>query len=83
MGFSPLLRSCVIGVLSFALGEVRPADVQSERDAWAEHFRLVGEGSGLVAERVWDNVPSYSPMDVVWGAAPAPMNFTPLCDRCP
>ena len=24
--------------LSFSLGEVRPADVQSERDAWAEHF---------------------------------------------
>ena len=58
--------------LSFALGEVRPADVQSERDAWAEHFRLIGEGSGLVADQVWDNVPSYSPMDVVWGAAPAP-----------
>ena len=44
--------------LSFALGEVRPADVQSERDAWAEHFRLIGEGSGLVAEKVWDNVPT-------------------------
>ena len=58
--------------LSFALGEVRPADVQSERDAWAEHFRLIGEGSGSVAARVWDNVPSYSPRDVVWGAAPAP-----------
>ena len=58
--------------LSFSLGEVRPADVQLERDAWAEHFRLIGEGSGLVADKVWDNVPSYSPMDVVWGAAPAP-----------
>ena len=58
--------------LSFSLGEVRPADVQLERNAWAEHFRLIGEGSGLVADKVWDNVPSYSPMDVVWGAAPAP-----------
>ena len=54
------------------MGEVRPADVQAERDAWAEHFRLIGEGPGLVADRVWDNVPSYSPMDAVWGNAPAP-----------
>ena len=48
------------------LGEVRPADVDAERDAWA------GEGEGLVSDRVWDNIPSYSPMDVVWGNAPAP-----------
>ena len=24
------------------LGDVRPADVEAERDAWAEHFRLIG-----------------------------------------
>ena len=38
----------------------------------AEHFRLIGEGTGLVEDRVWANVPSYSPMDAVWGNAPAP-----------
>ena len=58
--------------MSLALGEVLPADVQLERDAWVEHFRLIGEGPGMVADWVWDNVASYSPMDVVWGAAPAP-----------
>ena len=26
----------------------------------------------MVAGRVWDIVPSCSPMDVVWGSAPAP-----------
>ena len=26
----------------------------------------------MVSDRVWDNIPSYSPMDVVWGHAPAP-----------
>ena len=55
-----------------SIGEVRPADVQVERGAWAERFRLIGEDPGLVADRVGDNVPSYSPMDVVWGSAPAP-----------
>ena len=54
------------------LGDVRPAEVEAERDAWAEHFRLIGEGEGLVSDRVWDNIPSYSPMDAVWGHAPAP-----------
>ena len=58
--------------LSLSLGEVRPADVHLERDACAEHFGLIGEGLGLVADRAWDNVPSYSPVDVVWGAVPAP-----------
>ena len=58
---------------SISLGEVRPADVQVERDAWAERFRLIGEGPGLLFDKVWwDSVPSYSPMDVAWGTAPAP-----------
>ena len=43
-----------------------------ERDAWAEHFRIIGEGTGSVDDRVWASVPSYPPMDVVWGDAPAP-----------
>ena len=45
---------------SVHLGDVRPADADAERDAWAEHFRLIGEGSlgeGLVSDRVWDNIP--------------------------
>ena len=50
-----------------ALGDARPAEAQRERDAWAEHFRLIGEGAGEVADKVWDNVPAYSPMDTVWG----------------
>ena len=29
---------------SLALGDVCPKEVQGERDAWAEHFRLIGEG---------------------------------------
>ena len=37
---------------SLSFGEVRPADVQFERDAWAEHFRLIGEGPGLVVDGV-------------------------------
>ena len=45
---------------------------QVERDAWAEHFRLIGESPGLVADQVWENVPCYAPMDVVWENAPAP-----------
>ena len=57
---------------SISLGEVRPADAPFERDAWAEHFRLIGEGPGSVEDRVWANVPSFSPMDAVWGNAPAP-----------
>ena len=32
-----------------------------ERDAWAEHFRMIGEGTGSVDDRVWANVPSYPP----------------------
>ena len=35
----------------------KPADVVAERAAWAEHFRLIGEGEGLVSDRVWDNHP--------------------------
>ena len=54
---------------SVALGDVCPKEVQG---AWAEHFRLIGEGTGSVKDRVWANVPCYSPMDVVWGNAPAP-----------
>ena len=62
---------------SVALGDVCPKEVQGERDAWAEHFRLIGEGTGSVEDRVWANVPSYSPMDAVWGNAP-PMSCTLL-----
>ena len=47
------------------MGDVCPKGVQGERDAWAERFRLIGEGTGNIA-------PSYSPMDVVCGNAPAP-----------
>ena len=57
---------------SVHLGEVRPADVEAERDACAEHFRLIGEAEGLASDRVWDNIPSYSPMEAVWGHALAP-----------
>ena len=57
---------------SLSLGEVRPADAPFERDAWAEHFRLIGEGPGLMEDKIWANVPSFSPMDAVWGNAPAP-----------
>ena len=53
-------------------GDVAPKDAQAERDAWAEHFRLISEGPGRVAEKVWDNVPSCPPMDAVWGNPPAP-----------
>ena len=57
---------------SVNLGEVQPADVAAERDAWAEHFRKIGDGEGSVSEKVWDNVPSYTPMSLSWGDAPAP-----------
>ena len=57
---------------SAKMGEVQPADAQGERDAWTEHFRKIGEGAGEVKDQVWANVPFYSPMDVVWGDAPAP-----------
>ena len=56
-----------------ALGDACPKEVQDERDAWAEHVRLIGAGTGSVEDRVWANAPSYyPPMDVVWGSAPAP-----------
>ena len=57
------------------LGEVQPADAAAERDAWAEHFRVIGEGARSVSERVWANVPSYTPMSQVWGDAPAPIEL--------
>ena len=57
---------------SAKMGEVQPAEAQRERDAWAEHFRKIGEGAGEVKDHVWANVPFYSPMDAVWGDAPAP-----------
>ena len=57
---------------SAKMGEVQPAEAQRERDAWAEHFRKIGEGAGEVQDHVWANVPFYSPMDAVWGDAPAP-----------
>ena len=31
---------------SIPSGEVAPKDAQAEQDAWAEHFRLIGEGPG-------------------------------------
>ena len=62
----------LVQAASIHLGDVRPADADAERDAWAEHFRLTGEGEGLVSDHVWDNIPSYSPMDAVWGHDPAP-----------
>ena len=48
---------------NIALGDFAPKYAQGERDEWAEHFRLIGEGPGLVADRVWDNGPSYPPMN--------------------
>ena len=57
---------------SLSSGEVRPAEAMRERDAWAEHFRMIREGTGSVDDKVWANVPSYPPMDAVWGDAPAP-----------
>ena len=33
-------------------GDVAPKVAQTERDAWAEHFRLIGEGPGRVEEKV-------------------------------
>ena len=57
---------------SVALGDVCPKVVQAECDAGAERFRLMGEGTGSVDDRVWANVPSHPPMDFVWGNAPAP-----------
>ena len=57
---------------SFSSGEVRPVEAQAERDAWAEHFRKIGEGPGEVVDRVWVNVPSYPPMDVFLGNCSRP-----------
>ena len=70
LGFWTFKELCSHGSSS-SLGEVHPTDAQVERDALAKHFRLIGEGPVLVADRVWDNVSSYSPMDVVW-ARPSP-----------
>ena len=81
-GCSLPLRNLGVGEPRFTLGEVRPVDVEAERAAWAEHVRLIGEGAGLVSDRVWDNIPSYSPMDAVWGHAPAP-NELHAAFRCP
>ena len=57
---------------SVPLGDIRPKEIQEERDAWADHFRRIGAGAGFVEDRVWDHIPTYSPMDLVWGDAPAP-----------
>ena len=62
--------------------DASPKEVQGERDAWAEHFRLIGEGTGSVEARVWENVPSYSPMDAFWGNAPHLMSSMLLSDKC-
>ena len=50
------------------MGEVRPADAPSERDAWAERFRLIGAGPGSVEDRVWAKVPSFTSMDELHAA---------------
>ena len=69
--------------LSFALGEVRPADVQSERDAWAEHFRLIGEGSGWWLIRFGIMCPPTPPWMLFGEQPPPPTNFMQLFGRCP
>ena len=56
---------------SIRAGEVKPKDVETERAAWATHFATIGAGEGEVAARVWGNIPSLSPMDSVFGLAPA------------
>ena len=33
---------------------------------------MIGEGPGRVEEKVWDKVPSYPPMDAIWGNPLAP-----------
>ena len=38
LGCSRLLRSFGMGGAPVPLGDVRPAEVEAERDAWAEHF---------------------------------------------
>ena len=68
---------------SLSSGEIRPAEAELERDAWAEHFRMIGEGAGSVDDRVWSNVPSYPPMDVVWETLLPPTSCMQLSDRCP
>ena len=57
---------------SAAMGEVHPVEAQGERDAWAEHFRLIEKGAGSVDDRVWRNVPSYSSTPLIFGDALAP-----------
>ena len=57
---------------SVHLGDVRPADADAERDAWAEHLRLIGKGKDWFRIVFGINIPSYSPMETVWGHAPAP-----------
>ena len=71
MGLLPLSGNCGSVALLPKMGEVQPAEAQGTR-CLAERFRKIGEGAGEVTEQVWANVPSYSPMDVVWGDAPAP-----------
>ena len=39
-------------ISSVALGDVCSRDIQVERGAWAEHFRLIGEGTGSVDDRM-------------------------------
>ena len=57
---------------SVPFGDVKPKEAQEERDAWADHFRRIGAGAGFVEDKVWEHIPTHSPMDLVWGDAPAP-----------
>ena len=47
MEFLLLLRNCAFEARLLLWVIVSPKDVQGERDAWAEHFRLIGEGDGF------------------------------------
>ena len=42
---------------------------------------LIGEGTGAVSDRVWANVPSYPPVDVVSGDAPVHWSGGALVER--
>ena len=57
---------------SVRAGEVRPRDVDAERAALAAHFEAIGAGEGLVSPQVWEHIPSFSPMNSVFDAEPAP-----------
>ena len=47
-------------------GEVAPKDAQAERDAWAEHFRLIGEGPGRVEENFFRRFGTTCLLTLLW-----------------